>query len=209
MYQVFFTPVLLTVILTFILGFIFGQSIDLGWGLALGTSLTAFIAGLGLVATIYHSYAIRKHNRLLVKPHVTFDQSFSSDVIPDYYTYEVKAKNVGLGPAIIQKYTPSFKDAPEDLDPHTVFDELVKLVNNTTPAKGKSRCEAYYLYSGHALDKGEEKVLISISLPKEEKAFFEGREMAMKLAKKIDIEISYKCHYGSKYLASNKKKHNK
>lgn len=205
MYQVFLTPILLTIILTFILGFICGQSIDLGWGLSLGTSLTAFIAGLGLIATIYHSYAIRRHNRLLVKPHLIFDQYFSSEVIPDYHTYALKVKNVGLGPAITQKYTPSFKGAPDNLDPHTVFEELLKLVNSNTPAKGKAHCEAFFLHSGHALDKGEEKVLISISLPKEERTFLEGREIAMKLAKKIDLDIRYECHYGSKHVLSNKK----
>ena len=193
-------PVVLALLLAFILGFVTGQSLELGWGLPLGTSLTFFVASVGLCATLYHSYAVRRHNRLLVRPHLIFDSQFNNTSLDGNYTYQLRVKNVGLGPAIITNYAISF-EGTEDLDPHTVFEEWVRLVNRCTPAEGKAHCKAGYLYRGHALDKGEEKTLLEVSFPKEGLTFMEGRELAKALVKKIDGHIDYKCHYGTQHKA--------
>ena len=201
MIQTLLAPVALSILLMFILGFVTGQSIDLGWGLPLGTSLTCLIAALGLVATLHHSYAARKHNRLSVRPHLIFNSQFNSGVLSGHQTFTLKVKNVGLGPAIIEKYIISFEGTNE-LNAHTVFEQLLKMVNNNTPAHGKAHCKSGFLYPEHAVDKGEEQTLIEISLPTEGRSFMQGREIAKKLVKLINSEIRYKCHYGTKFNVS-------
>jgi hypothetical protein len=195
--RVFLAPLVLSLTLLFVLGFVVGQSLNLGWGLPLGTSLTCFIAALGLGATFYHSYSVRRHNRLLVRPHIIFDSQFNNTTLDSHHTYLLKAKNVGLGPAIIEKFTVSF-DNGDELDGNTMFTELLKLVNKHTPAKGKAHCKAGFLYTEHALDKGQEKTLIEVSIPKEERDFMQGRQIAKDLVKKINASVNYKCHYGTK-----------
>ena len=201
--KIFIFPVVLTAILIFIFGFVFGQSIDLGWGLPLGTSLTLFIACLGLFITLYNSYLSRRHNILLVKPHLIFDSMFDSSHREDHHTYTLKIKNVGLGPALIENYKISLNKVSE-LDPHSVFEELLRMVNKNTPAKGRAHCVAGYLHTGDAVDKGNEKILIQVSLPTDGRSFMEGRQIAKELVKMIDLSILYKCHYGTTHVASKK-----
>ncbi|MDO8343229.1 MAG: hypothetical protein Q7T48_08540 [Cellvibrio sp.] len=196
MIKIFVFPIALVVILIFILGFVFGQSVDLGWGLPLGTSLALFIACLGFFVTLYSSLLSRRHNRLLVKPHLIFDSMFDSSYREDHHTYTLKVKNVGLGPAIIEKYKISLNQVGE-LNHHSVFEELLKMVNKNTQANGRAYCVAGYLHRDDAIDKGNEKILIQVSFPADGRSFMEGREMAKELVKMIDSSITYKCHYGT------------
>ena len=204
--RIFFAPVALTLLLTLILGFLFGQSLELGWGLPLGTSLTLFIASLGLFVTLHNSFSARRHNRLSVKPHLILDSLFDSSYRDDHHTYTLKVKNVGLGPAIINAYTISL-DSVANIDPHSVFEELLRMVNKHTPAKGRSHCVAGYLEEGNAIDKGTEKILVQISIPTDGRSFMEGRKIAKELVKLIDTSIKYQCHYGSTNIVTKKYNH--
>jgi len=193
--QFFIVPSLLFSLLIFILGLVVGQSVDLGWGLPLGTSLAFVVAALSLFVTVYQAYAVRRHNRLLVRPHLIFDSQFNSTTLDRHQTYQLRVKNVGLGPAVIDDFTISFEGAAA-LDPHSLFEEWVKLVNKYTPANGKAHCGARFLYKGHAVDKGEEEILLEVSFPTAGLSFMQGREIVKVLVKKIDATINYKCHYG-------------
>lgn len=203
MLSIFGFPAALTAILIFILGFVFGHSIDLGWGLPLGTSLTLFIACLGLFVTLYNSFSSRRHNRLSVMPHLIFDSMFDSSYRDGHHTYTLKVKNVGLGPAIIDSYVISL-DQVGNLGPHSVFEELLRMVNKHTPAKGRAHCVAGYLEEGNAIDKGSEKILIQVSIPTDRRSFMEGREIAKSLVKLIDASIRYRCHYGTTNTVAKK-----
>ncbi|MEG4315335.1 hypothetical protein U8L64_10030 [Pseudomonas sp. FIP_A4] len=130
-----------------------------------------------------------------------FDSSFRED----HHTYTLKIKNVGLGPALIENYKISLNKVNE-LDPHSVFEELLRMVNTNTPAKGRAHCVANYLHTGDAVDKGNEKILIQVSLPTDGRSFMEGRQIAKELVNMIELSVFYKCHYGSTHVAS--KKHN-
>ncbi len=193
----------LSAALLLILGFVFGISFGNGWGLPLGTSLALFIAALGLFVTLYNSYVSRKHFQLSVKPHLIFDSTFDSVTEDGFFTYSLKVKNVGLGPAIIESYKISL-DKNENLNAHTVFEELVRMANKHISKKGKPYCVAGYLDDGQAIDKGGEHTLIRIGFPKEGEQFMDARKTAKKLVALIDSSIIYKCHYGNRDSVSKR-----
>lgn len=195
--------ILITLFVVIFSSIIVGQSISLGWGLPLGTTLTCIIAALGFGVAIYQSYATRKHNRLLVKPHLIFESKFNSTTIKDNYTYTLKVRNVGLGPSIIDRYIIILGGGAE-LDGHTVFEKFATLVNEHFQAKGLAHCVAGFLDKEDALEKGEESILLEVSFPKNSNNFFEGREKAKLFTKLISAQIMYRCHYGSKFEISKK-----
>lgn len=201
--QVFGAAILLCAVLLFILGFVFGMSFGHGWGLPLGTSLTLFIACLGLFVTLYNSYLSRRHYQLSVKPHLIFDSTFDSVTKDNHYTYTLKLKNVGLGPAVIQSYRIAL-DKNDNLNAHSVFEELVKMANKNISGKGRPHCVATYLDEGQAIDKGSDQILVRIGWPKEGKSFMEARELAKHLVKLIDATVVYKSHYGNKDIVSKR-----
>lgn len=195
---IFVIPTLLTGMLLFLFGFVVGQSWDLGWQLPIGVTVTAFIAILSLIVTFHHSYAVRRHNELQVKPHLVLDSQFNSTIKNGFQTYRLSIKNVGLGPAIISSYLVTL--GPTEIkDSDAVFVEFLKLVNRTTPANGQAEVEAGYLYQGEALDKGAEKFLFQASIPSGDRTFMQGRAIAQKLANEIQLKVSYESHYETRF----------
>lgn len=182
----------------FALGFVAGQSSNLGWGIPLGTTLAFAVACLSLGLTLYQTSATRRHNRLLVRPHLVFDSQLDSTEREGHHTYRLCVKNVGLGPAIFQRFSISLDDSG-NLDPHTVFEEWVKLVNKATPAQGRAICKAGFLYRDHALDKNNEVTLLEVGIPADNLSFMQAREAAKLLVKKINATIEYRCHYGNRF----------
>lgn len=194
----FIIPMLLTATLIFIFGFVLGQSLDLGWQLPIGVSLTAIVATLSLVTTVHHSYAVRRHNELQVRPHLVIDSYFDSTVFEGHHTYKLSIKNVGLEPAIVLNYDVSLGGVNVK-NSETSFLEFVKLVNEKTPAAGKAQIKTGYVSAGEAIDKSQEVLLFQASIPSKNIAFLKGRQLAKELAAEISFVIEYKCHYGSKF----------
>lgn len=185
-------------------GFAIAQSWSAGWGLSLGVSMSVVLAVLSLATTVHHSYTVRAHNRLQVRPHFILDSTFNSTTKDGYQTYTLSLKNVGLGPGIVQKYAVEIsKVTIENSD--QVFVEFLKLVNAKVPTKGKAEVGAVYLSAGEALDKGSEKVLFQVSIPTENRSFMEGRKIAQKIAENLELKISYACHYGMEFDVARKK----
>lgn len=185
------------------LGVVIGQAQNLGWGLPLGTSLAFAVACLSLGVAVYQAHATRRHNRLLVQPHLIFESQFNSTTEVGHFTYRLGIKNVGLGPAIFGRYSIALEDS-SDLDAHSVFEEWVKLVNKSTRAKGLAICKAGFLYQGQALDKGSDVVLLEASFPIQDLSFMKGREIAKGLVKQINATLDYQCHYGRSFRVAKK-----
>ncbi|GAB3368106.1 MULTISPECIES: hypothetical protein [Giesbergeria] len=191
----FIAPAILSAVFVFIFGFALGHSWEFGWQLSIGVTVSLFVAVLSLVTTVHHSYAVRRHNKLQVKPQLVIESYLDGTIKEDFLIYTLSLKNVGLGPAIISRYSVNLGNTKiEDSD--SVFIEFLKLVNNSTHAKGRSITEARYLEEGEALDKGQEKILFKTQIPKDDLTFMKGREILKKLAKEIQISIKYRCHYG-------------
>lgn len=198
---------ILALILSFIIGSLFGLSVELGWGLPLGTSLTLVIATLGFGVALYQSYATRKHNRLLVKPHLTLTLPFSSIELDGFYSFSVRVKNSGLGPALIEKFSISIGE-DDNIAYGSLIETVQKHAREQFNAKGKTRCGSNYLREGDAIDKGEEKSILEIHFLRDGVTFTEARELAKIYSSTIAIKIDYHCHYRHKFklekLASQK-----
>lgn len=197
--------IFLALLLSFLIGSLFGLSVNLGWGLPLGTTLTLVVTVLGFGVAFYQSYATRRHNRLLVKPHLILTNPFTSLELAGYYTYSLKVRNVGLGPALIENYSLSIGDELE-IKNHAILETLIKYANKHFKAKGKARCVSGPLWKDTALDKGEQKTLIEINFPRDEVSFMEARSLAKKFIAKLNAEIKYQCHYGNHFKVSLKTK---
>jgi hypothetical protein len=190
--------VTLALILSFLIGSLVGLSVNLGWGLPLGTSLTLVIATLGFGVAFYQSYSTRKHNRLLVKPHLLIKSPISSIQLEGYYTFTLMVKNSGLGPALIKKFSISIGDDGEIVN-GTLLDTIRKHARDHFSAKGKTRCLANFLQEGDAIDKGEEKILIQINFAREGVHPNEARQLSAIYSSRIKVNIDYHCHYGQKF----------
>ncbi|WP_308907912.1 hypothetical protein [Pseudomonas canadensis] len=198
--------IFLALLLSFLIGSLFGLSVNLGWGLPLGTTLTLVVAVLGFGVAFYQSYATRKHNRLLVRPHLTVSQNFSSTELEGFYTLSLKVKNSGLGPALLEKFSIAIGQ-DGIIRRGSLLEAIQKHASDQLKAKGPTRCGANYLKKGDALDKGEEKLLIQIRF--RGPALTEARDLAKLYLSTISVKIEYQCHYGhnfsSEKLARQKK----
>lgn len=61
---------------------------------------TAFIALCALFTTVWQSHLTRRHNKLSVKPSLSFDENIQQNGVDVKYS----VKNAGLGPAIIKVF---------------------------------------------------------------------------------------------------------
>lgn len=187
----------------FLMGTIVGQSFSLGWGLPIGTTLTCIIAALAFIVAAYQYYSTHRHNRILVEPHLIFQSQFNSVALDGYYTYSLKVKNVGMGPAVIKRYDIKLGN-DEQPSGHSVFEVWVKFVNDHLNAKGEARCIAGFLYVDHALEKGEEKALLEVHFPRGAIKFMEARKLVKSAVELIDARIDYECYYGKNFSIAKK-----
>ena len=194
---------ILLLLACFLLGTIVGQSLSLGWGLPIGTTLTCLIAALAFVVAAYQSYSTHRHNRILVVPHLIFQSQFNSVTLEGFYTYSLKVKNVGLGPAIIKRYDIKLGDEKRP-NGHSIFEMWVNFVNANLNAKGTARCIAGFLYADHALEKGEEKALLEVHFPNDGLKFMEARKLVKAAVELIDAKIDYECYYGNKFTIAKR-----
>lgn len=191
---------LLSLLLSFVIGTVVGLSVNFGWGLPLGTSLTLVIATLGFGVALYQSYATRKHNRLLVKPHLVITSPISSIRLEGYYTFTLMVKNSGLGPALIENFSISIGEDGEIIR-GTLLKTIQKHARTRFNTKGPTRCLAYFPQKGEAIDKGEEKILIQINFSREGISTTQAHKLVLAYSTEVKVNIDYHCHYGKKFKA--------
>ncbi|RJX46220.1 hypothetical protein C6380_29450, partial [Pseudomonas syringae pv. actinidiae] len=54
-------------------------------------------------------------------PHLIYQSQFSSFTMEGFYTYSLKVKNVGLGPAVIKGYSINFEGEKQP-NGHSIFE---------------------------------------------------------------------------------------
>ncbi|WP_258365186.1 hypothetical protein, partial [Pseudomonas syringae] len=162
----------------------------------------AFLGKTGEATTILTPGAHR-HNRILVVPHLIYQSQFSSFTMEGFYTYSLKVKNVGLGPAVIKGYSINFEGEKQP-NGHSIFETWVTFVNAQLKTKGTAHCVAGFLYADHAIEKGEEKVLLEVHFPKNALKFMEARSLVKSAVELIDTKIDYECYYGNKFTAAKR-----
>ena len=185
-------------LLTFSAGAILGLIVVYEWDMATGETVALILAAAAFASSFYHFHTQRSHQKLSVRPYLQIARTFSSVKDPDSYTFQVTLRNVGLGPAIIDKKS-MVLDGHETEDVHDEFEQWIRVVNRYTPANGNAQCKSDRCDTGYALDKGDEIELLSVDFPKEEMSFMDARDVALELSRYIQISIGYRSHYGETF----------
>jgi len=151
-----------------------------------------FISLLALVAAIYHGVATRKHFRLSIKPHL----SFEFGKIPDTDFFHITVTNQGLGPAIIKNFSILEKDEETHPNNPSKFLDIVE--------------KSSKLYSNHSavslphidesLSPNNSIILIKLTLIPALNSDL-GTDELLKQLIPFEIKIEYESMYKEKYIA--------
>lgn len=150
---------------------------------------TSIVAGLAVVVSLWQGYETRRHNRLSVKPIVSFDRNFSDEIktinnakkkVIEQDTlrvFSIRLKNQGFGPAIIKRFVVSVDGKPVKGSREFLWREAL----NTAGYTGKILQASWY-ENGDVFRSGHNKSLVRI---------YQNTEVL----RRITIEIEYESIY--------------
>jgi hypothetical protein len=182
-------------LMTAIAGAILGIVAVYEWEMAAGETVALALAAAAFASSFYHFHTQRAHQKLSVRPFLQIASNFSSISVPDFYTFRVTLRNVGLGPGFITEKS-LVLDGHETTGVNDEFEQWVQVVNRYTPANGGAECRSGRCDPESALDKGDEIELLAVDFPKGNMSFMDARDVALELSKYIQFSISYRSHYG-------------
>jgi hypothetical protein len=153
-----------------------------------GENASEIIAFSALGLAVWQGYIARRHNKLSVRPYLTFSSTFLDE--EPHFTVDIK--NNGLGTAIITDYKVLIDGATqEDTGKSYVIGVCRKLqIPNRYSTAGR------YFNVGDSISAGESQNVIKIVL--NEGAFLD-REISYKELERIQFKVKYKCLYGVVY----------
>lgn len=140
------------------------------------SAIAIFVAFLALFISVWQGCEQRNHNRLSVKPLLTFDE-----VTIDKQR-EIKLSNSGLGPAIIEDFI--IRDSSGDYSSSNKNLSFMPLMN----ARGliDSVSWNYYFYTGDVIRAGEDFTILRWKIKNSENL-------------NIKIEVKYKSIYNESF----------
>ena len=122
----------------------------------------SMVAIIALIVSVWQGYETRRHNRLSVKPFLTFTKNFnpSNTDDPNVPSYQLTIKNSGTGPAIIKSFTLSYQN--KVIEKSTDFN-LWQSVLNQAAEKDLKIYQAASYDSGDVIEIGLSKSIIKIN----------------------------------------------
>ncbi|MCQ1058900.1 hypothetical protein LRP52_16565 [Photobacterium sp. ZSDE20] len=156
-------------------------------GLQLNEVATIAIALMALFVTVYQSWRQRKHDRLSVRPYLTFVEEHEHHNGEIVFTLELA--NYGIGPAFIDSHrvmhgVPGSAEYRE-ADLKKELNELLELEFLRT----------VQINDSHAIPANQKESYLELKLKSSDK---EGVEMIRTALYEFVIEINYKCIYGDR-----------
>lgn len=156
----------------------------------LGDNAAVIIALCALAFTAYQVFATRKHNRLSVRPHITYFTY--RDLSPGQGSLKIEIMNNGLGPAIIDAFDvfldgqkiPSYRSADIEAKVAEVLDGQTSKTSVTT------------LGSGYSMPKDQTRTLLEVRFPATTQNDIERIE---KRLTRFSLVIRYSSMYGDRY----------
>lgn len=185
----------------FIVGSMFGSYLSSSFEITTGQILLGCIGMIGLAAPIYNSFLVRKHNRLQVRPLLSYDQKVKRPN-ENELKFLVNIKNNGLGPAIIDtcEYFYNGEKCTSVTDLSGRITEKVK--KEVLYAHGYSVNFSRFIENDIIAKDDEHQVLEITIIPKEELG--ESSNLLNYTAEvlsgefcKVMIKVSYKCAYNT------------
>lgn len=189
-------------ILSFVSGVAVNIFITKEWNIPTGNSVTIIVATAAFFSSYYHFHAIRKHQRLSVKPKFQISNRFDSTDKEDYYTFRVNLDNVGLGPGEVISKTMTLGGIATT-NVHDEFEEWIKLVNKILPSGCNPECHSARCDTGFSLNNNKSIDLLLVRFSKTSMSFLDAREMIRYLNKEIKINIHYTSMYGMPFECKN------
>jgi hypothetical protein len=171
------------------------EPIRAAWEFA-GRNVASIIAVCALGLAVYQAFATRRHNRLSVRPRLTMRSSRISG--PEArFTYTIV--NNGLGPAIIDSCTVTFKGSPVNLYAASEVEAALTGVLGHRP---------HHFVVGHfapraTIGKDSEQLLFDLRFPALTPEDVEGIEGRLNSA---HVLIRYRSMYGERFLADSERK---
>jgi hypothetical protein len=154
----------------------------------IGENASEVIAFSALGLAMWQGYIARRHNKLSVRPYLTFSSKFLDE--EPHFTVDIK--NNGLGTAIITDYKVILDGVTQkDTGKSYVIEVCRKLqIPDRFSSAGR------YFEVGCSISAGESQNVIKIVL---NKGAFLDREIAYKELERVQFKIKYKCLYGVAY----------
>ncbi len=149
-----------------------------------------------LVLTISQANATRRHNKLMIRPHLTsFTDQSPAPGMAGVTLIKMALSNNGIGPAVIKSYEPLLDGQP--LDP-TKGDELLAVAKQVLPAPVLDHpCEFAFFRKGYVMAKDEEKnvatVAVVITLDTDLMALRKAQE-------RFHLRVQYESLYGEQFV---------
>lgn len=147
---------------------------------------SAFIAILALGVAVWQGHLMRKHNRLSLRPHLTFRETISATNNPHFV---LELQNNGIGPAIIKDFQIWLDGRREEDFEAQGWMALLDLVGLKGRAIGASCGPDEFLAAGQSLQ------LIKCESPPAPIGIRELR----KALRRIEAHIEYQSVYGDRY----------
>jgi hypothetical protein len=148
-----------------------------------------FIAVLALVGSLFEAAETRRHNRLSVKPVL----SFETEVAQDDTVQTIRLKNLGTGPAIIKSFSVYANDKPVQKLGNDPWGSVIESLNLADIAF------KYFWYSpGDVIGINEEKSVLTIKEEDYEKS--DNKQVWAKAISRINVIIEYASIYDEGFV---------
>jgi len=155
-----------------------------------------FISICALILTISQAKALRKHNRLTVRPHLaTYTETKVDPERREILVVMVKLSNNGLGPAFIKTFKPLLDEVFIEADEP---DDLFTAVKKVIPASLiDDECHITILRMGHVMAKEEVVTLAHLVIVP---TIHDDPKALKKALDRFHIQIDYESGYKESFV---------
>ena len=160
------------------------------WSL-LGDNAAELIALSALLLASYQGWAVRRHQRLMVRPHLTINHLYQRESPQILITL----KNEGLGPAQVEEYSILLDGERVDTSDKSCTVQICKALDMNGTEGGGSVID-----QGEILSVGYQLPLLRFKTSEETDPEFDNTK-AHEEIRRVQMQVRYKSLYGSKFVA--------
>ena len=152
------------------------------------------VAAAAMWVAVSQGKAQREHNRLSVKPALTFD----TDELIDGTLVKIDLRNSGLGPATVKRFTLYIDAKPVPEKDGDIWASAEKVLNLSDP---RIKFSNYYYNAGDVIATGERQPIIDIERDVYEKLSDGDKALWNQAMPRLKIEVDYTSFYGDEFNA--------
>lgn len=162
----------------------------------LGDNAATILALCALAFTAYQVLSTRKHNRLSVRPHITYFTY--RNLNPGQGSLKIEIMNNGLGPAVIDAFEVSLDNKRLPSQNSSDIEAKISAILNGQA----TRTSVTTLGSGYCMPKDQTRALLELHFPATSHGDIQNIE---KLLTRFSLVIHYSSMYGDRYTFDSQK----